>query len=111
MPVWRMGLFAAALSACLGGTALAQVGNSVNGDLNSDSGAMSGANINRVNGMNANGTPRQQDPGSSMTNGAGNSTMTPNVTGNSGTGLPGQPVVPPTVITHGTVTPTVGPTQ
>jgi len=58
-----------------------QSGNAVNSGINSDGGAMSGAGINRVNGINANGTPRQQSPGSSMTNGAGNSTMTPGITG------------------------------
>ncbi len=65
--------------------ATAQVGSAVNGGLNADSGSMNGANINIVNGINANGTPKQQSPGSSMTNGAGNSTMTPGVAGNGGT--------------------------
>jgi hypothetical protein len=64
--------------------AIAQTGSAVNGGLNADSGSMNGANINVVNGINANGTPRQQSPGSSMTNGAGNSTMTPGVAGNGG---------------------------
>jgi hypothetical protein len=64
--------------------AIAQVGSAVNGGLNGDSGSMNGPNINVVNGTNANGTPRQLSPGSSMTNGAGNSTMTPGVAGNSG---------------------------
>ncbi len=111
---WRVGLVGAGLAFGICGAAFAQVGNGVSGDLNSDGGAMSGANINRVNGINANGTPRQQDPGSSMTNGAGNSTMTPGVAGNGGTGatgLPGQPYVAPTIITHGTVAPSNGPSQ
>jgi hypothetical protein len=67
--------------------AAAQMGSAVNGGLNGDSGSMNGASINVVNGINANGTPRQQSPGSSMTNGAGNSTMTPGVTGNGGGGI------------------------
>ena len=57
----------------------------MNGGLNGDSGSMNGSNINVVNGINANGTPKQQSPGSSMTNGAGNSTMTPGVAGDSST--------------------------
>lgn len=109
MPAWRTVLLTAVLYCGVGGVALAQVGG-VNGGLNSDNGAISGGDINRVNGMNANGTPRQQDPGASMTNGAGNSAMTPNVTGvttgdaggNIGLGEP--KTIPPTVITHGTVT-------
>jgi hypothetical protein len=78
----------------------AQVGSSVNGGLNGDSGSMNGPNINVVNGINANGTPRQQSPGSSMTNGAGNSTMTPGVAGNGG--LSGAPSSPATGTTNGT---------
>jgi hypothetical protein len=109
MPGWRMGMVTAAILSGGGGIALAQVGG-VNGGLNSDNGAMYGAAINRVNGINANGTPRQQDPGASMTNGAGTGAMTPNVTGattggagNIGLGVP--KTIPPQVITHGTVTP------
>lgn len=83
----------------------AQVGSAVNGGLNGDSGSMNGPNINVVNGINANGTPRQQSPGSSMTNGAGNSTMTPRVTGGGGPGV----AYPPAIgTTKGTVTPTGG---
>jgi hypothetical protein len=78
----------------------AQVGSAVNGGLNGDSGSMNGPNINVVNGINANGTPRQQSPGSSMTNGAGNSTMTPGVAGNGG--LSGAPSSPATGTTNGT---------
>ncbi len=109
MPGWRMGMVTAAILWGGGGIALAQVGG-VNGGLNSDNGAMYGAAINRVNGINANGTPRQQDPGASVTNGAGTGAMTPNVTGattggagNIGLGVP--KTIPPQVITHGTVTP------
>jgi len=79
----------------------AQVGSAVNGGLNGDSGSMNGPNINVVNGINANGTPRQQSPGSSMTNGAGNSTMTPGVAGNGG--VSGAPSSPATGTTKGTV--------
>jgi hypothetical protein len=78
----------------------AQVGSAVNGGLNGDSGSMNGPNINVVNGINANGTPRQQSPGSSMTNGAGNSTMTPGVAGNAG--VAGTPSSPATGTTNGT---------
>ncbi|GLR67876.1 hypothetical protein GCM10010909_25570 [Acidocella aquatica] len=79
MSRWLLGT---ALSLAFSGAALAQTGSNVNSGLNSDSHAMYGPNINVVNGINANGTPRQQSPGASMTNGAGNSTMTPGVTGN-----------------------------
>ena len=75
--------FAVGLALGLSGSALAQVGGDVNGGLNSDGGAMYGANINRVLGTNPNGTPRQLLPGASMTNGAGTGTMTPGVTGGS----------------------------
>ena len=109
MPAWRTSLLALALFCGANGVAMAQVGG-VNGGLNSDNGAITGGDINRVNGINANGTPRQQDPGASMTNGAGTGAMTPNVTGattggagNIGLGVP--KTIPPTVITHGTVTP------
>ena len=109
MSNWKVGLLGLAISAGLGSVALAQTANGVSGDLNSDGGAMSGANINRVNGINANGTPRQQDAGASMTNGAGNSTMTPGVTGNNGNGPSGQPNAVPIIITHSTVAPSNGP--
>lgn len=105
MPAWRMGLLGAAL--CCGAgffttAAPAQEMGGVNGGANSDNGVLYGPNINRVNGINANGTPRQQDPGASMTNGAGNSTMTPGVTGPVGgnSGLSKPQTVPPTVILH-----------
>jgi hypothetical protein len=105
MPAWRMGLLGAALCCGAGfftSAALAQEMSGVNGGVNSDNGVISGPNINRVNGINANGTPRQQDPGASMTNGAGNSTMTPGVTGPVGgnSGLSTPKTVPPTVILH-----------
>ncbi len=84
-----------AVAMCVGSVSLAgaqQVGNGVNQGLNSDGGAMTGPNIDRVLGTNPNGTPRQQNPGSSMTNGAGNSTMTPGVTGPTPNGkAPGAP--------------------
>jgi len=79
----------------------AQVGSAVNGGLNGDSGSINGPNINVVNGINANGTPRQQSPGSSMTNGAGNSTMTPGVAGTGG--VAAAPSSPATGTTNGTV--------
>ncbi len=112
MPAWRVGMVAAVILCGAGGIALAQVGG-VNGGLNSDNGAIYGGAINRVNGINPNGTPRQQDPGASMTNGAGTGAMTPNVTGattggagNIGLGVP--KTIPPQIITHGTVTPDSG---
>jgi len=83
--------------------AFAQTGGAVNGGLNSDSGSMMGPNINVVNGINANGTPRQQSPGSSMTNGAGNSTMTPGVTGGAGGSIAIVPSAPGSGTTTGTV--------
>jgi hypothetical protein len=106
MLAWRMRLMSAALccgAGLIGGSAVAQEMTGVNGGFNSDNGAISGANINRVNGINANGTPRQQDPGASMTNGAGNSTMTPGVAGPVGgnSGLSRPQTLPPTVIVHG----------
>jgi hypothetical protein len=100
-----MGLFGAALycGAAFGsGTALAQDLTGASGGLNSNNGALSGATINRVNGINANGTPRQQEGGASMTNGAGNSYMTPGVSGPTGGSIGATPpqTVPPTVILH-----------
>lgn len=110
MPAWRMRLIGAALccgGGLIAGSAWAQGIGGVNGGFNSDGGVMSGANINRVNGINPNGTPRQQDPGASMTNGAGNSTMTPGVAGPVGgnSGLSPLHTVPPTVIVHGSAGP------
>ncbi len=78
-----------------------QTGGEVNGGLNSNGGAMYGATINRVLGILPNGVPRQQMPGASMTNGAGNSTMTP--------GIAGVPPPPPSsnVPPHGYAIPTI----
>lgn len=72
-----------ALSFCLAtaGAAAAQVGNGVNSGVASNNGVINGPNIDRVNGINPNGTPKQQSPGSSMTVGAGNSTMIPGIAG------------------------------
>ena len=82
MPRWL--LLAVGLAFGMAGSAIAQqVGNEVNGGLNSNGGAMYGPTINRVLGTNRNGTPRQLLPGASMTNGAGNSTMTPGIAGGS----------------------------
>jgi hypothetical protein len=105
MPAFRTGFLSAMLLCGVGisgHSAIAQDLAGVNGGLNSDNGAISGATINRVNGMNANGTPRQQNAGASMTNGAGNSYMTPGVTGPIGgnSGLSKLHTVPPTVILH-----------
>jgi hypothetical protein len=90
-------LFAAAFCLCLPSLAAAQqIGGDVRTGVNGNSGSMFGPNIDMVNGTNANGTPRQLLPGASMTNGAGNSTMTPGITGGSIT--PNAPVAPPTGI-------------
>jgi hypothetical protein len=89
------------LCLCAPGLAAAQVGNGVNMGLNGDSDSMSGPAIDMVNGTNANGTPRQLLPGASMTNGAGNSYMTPGVTG--GPVVPPRIFAPPTIITAPTL--------
>jgi hypothetical protein len=94
---------AAVFYTAISGAAYAQTGNAVNGGLNSSSGSMMGPNINVVNGINANGTPKQQSPGSSMTNGAGNSTMTPGVAGGQGGTVTIGPSAPATGTTTGTV--------
>ncbi len=89
---------AALFCLCLPSLAAAQqIGNGVNSGLNGNSGSMFGPNINMVNGTNANGTPRQMSPGASMTNGAGNSTMTPGITG--GNAPITSPFAPPKAIT------------
>ncbi len=86
------------------GAAFAQTGNAVHSGLGSNDSVMSGPNINVVNGVNANGTPKQQSPGSSMTVGAGNSTTTPGVTGDSGTGeVLELPKLTPGTTTKGTI--------
>ncbi|HQT65604.1 MAG: hypothetical protein B7Z75_05985 [Acidocella sp. 20-57-95] len=85
----------------LAAPAMAQTGNAVGSGLGSNSGSMSGPNIDVVNGTNANGTPRQQSPGSSMTVGAGNSTMLPGITGSS-TGTAKLPKPTVTGVTQGT---------
>jgi len=90
-----------ALAILAAGSAAAQTGGDVNQGLNSDGGAMSGATIDRTPGMNANGTPKQLSPGSSMTDGAGNSTMTPGLTGP--VGGPAGSSAPPLVITKPTI--------
>ncbi|HQT39342.1 MAG TPA: hypothetical protein PK231_07945 [Acidocella sp.] len=87
----------------LGGTALAQTGNDVNSGLGSNAGSMSGPNIDVVNGTNANGTPRQQSPGSSMTVGAGNSTMLPGITGSASA----KAKLPKPTVTTGTTSGTI----
>jgi hypothetical protein len=57
------------LSLAASGAAFAQsVGGSGSG-MNANSGSMSGPNLYVDNGINTNGTPRQQSPGVSMTNG------------------------------------------
>jgi hypothetical protein len=67
--------------AALAAPAYAQTGNDVHSGLGSNAGTIQGGNINDVNGINANGTPKSQSPGASMTVGAGNSTMIPGVAG------------------------------
>ncbi len=93
-----------AMILCFGipGAALAQTGNGVNSGESSNSNTMTGPNIDQVNGINANGTPRAQSPGASMTVGAGNSTMIPGTAGGPTT----QPQIPGLPRT-GTATPTI----
>ena len=103
---WRMGLMVGA-ALLFADAAVAQDLMGVNGGVNSNSGALYGPTINRVNGINPNGTPRQLNPGASMTNGAGNSYMLPGVTGPVGgyskQTRPG--TIPPKVILHGSTQP------
>ncbi len=106
MPAWRMGLLGGAALLFANG-AVAQDLMGVNGGVNSNNGALYGPSINRVNGINPNGTPRQQNPGASMTNGAGNSYMLPGVTGPvGGYNQETRPrTIPPKVILHGSTQP------
>ncbi len=95
-------LLATIFSLGLPSLALAQSGNSVGSGVTANSNSLTGPNIDTANGINANGTPKSQSPGASMTVGAGNSTMTPGVAG----GPPNPPAIlggPPT----GTATPTI----
>jgi hypothetical protein len=62
----------------ISGAALAQSVGGTGSGMDSNARSMSGPNINVDNGINANGTPKQQSPGVSMTNG-------PAVNGASGT--------------------------
>jgi hypothetical protein len=64
-----------------GGHAYAQTGSNVHSGLSSNGGTISAPNVNTVNGINPNGTPRETAPGASMTVGAGNSTMIPGIAG------------------------------
>ncbi|OYV24384.1 MAG: hypothetical protein B7W99_02615 [Rhodospirillales bacterium 20-58-10] len=99
----RFAALAFYLALALGGTALAQTGNDVHAGVGSNAGSMTGPNIDVVNGTNANGTPRQQSPGSSMTVGAGNSTMLPGITG----GTSAKATLPKPTVTTGTTSGTV----
>lgn len=110
MQLWRSGLFLAALCGAAGigsQQAAAQAVGNVSGGLNSNNGAIYGSTINRVLGTNPNGTPRQQNPGASMTNGTGSGVMGPGPTSPvPGAGIETKPeTVPPTVILHGQVEP------
>jgi hypothetical protein len=53
----------------MSGLALAQSVGGTGSGMNSNARSMSGPNISVDNGINANGTPKQQSPGVSMTNG------------------------------------------
>jgi hypothetical protein len=84
------------------GLAMAQSGNAVGSGVTANSNSLTGPNIDTANGINANGTPRSQSPGASMTVGAGNSTMIP--------GVAGGPPMPPAILgvpPAGTATPTI----
>jgi hypothetical protein len=67
--------------------AMAQSGSDIKSGVNGDAGSMYGSNISVVNGISANGTPKQMLPGSSMTNGAGGGAMTPGIAGNYGSAV------------------------
>jgi hypothetical protein len=75
----------------IAGVAQAQTGSNVHSGLSSNGGTISAPNVNTVNGINANGTPRETSPGASMTVGAGNSTMIPGIAG----GPNGPPITTP----------------
>lgn len=57
------------LSLATFGAALAQTVGGTGSGMNDDNGSMTGANIDSVHGTDANGLPRAQAPGASMTNG------------------------------------------
>jgi hypothetical protein len=75
------GSFAVLVALGAAGIAQAQTGSNVHGGLSSNGGTISAPNVNTVNGINPNGTPRETAPGASMTVGAGNSTMIPGIAG------------------------------
>jgi hypothetical protein len=61
------------LSLAIPGAALAQSAGGAGSGMDSNNRSMSGANLNVDNGINANGTPKQQSPGVSMSNGPASS--------------------------------------
>jgi hypothetical protein len=75
------------LSAILGltlagpGTALAQSVGGTGSGMDSNARSMSGPNLNVDNGINADGTPKQQSPGVSMTNGPTSGAMSGTLNG------------------------------
>ncbi len=89
----RVFLYSSAVLLALGagGYACAQTGSNVRSGLSSNGGTISAPNVNTVNGINPNGTPRETSPGASMTVGAGNSTMIPGIAG----GANGPPITTP----------------
>lgn len=97
-----------ASSLALGGAAWAQNGAGTGSGMDSNSRSMSGPNINVDNGILANGTPKQQEPGESMTNGPSNGGL-PGTLNGDGVPKPGGPAATAPNPTAGTVKPT-GPT-
>jgi hypothetical protein len=75
--------------------ALAQSAGGTGGGMNSNSRSMSGPNIDVDNGIMANGTPKQQSPGVSMTNGPANAGAPSATLNGDGTPQPGGPAALP----------------
>jgi hypothetical protein len=93
------------LSLVTSSAALAQTVGGSGAGMNDDNGSMTGANIDNVNGTNANGIPFSQAPGASMTNGPKDNTVLS--TQDSGHTLPPNGIAIPTV--HATTTPGAAP--
>jgi len=89
--------------------AFAQSAGGAGSGMDSNSRSMSGPNINVDNGIMANGTPRQQEPGVSMTNGPANGGL-PGTLNGDGQAQPGGAAATPRPLSPGTVKST-GPTN
>jgi hypothetical protein len=95
------------LSLAASGAALAQTVGGSGAGMNDDNGFMTGANIDTVNGTDANGLPRSQAPGASMTNGPKDGNVLSTQDG--GNTLPPNGTAIPTI--HATTTPGATPTS